>query len=209
MPRIHHFPAQRALVTSLVLLGSPSHPVDPGYGTMKLPVLFARFPKPFWWRPDPKEPWPDDWPVVSEEAVHCYPNLVPDFQLWRDEFEQRFRRLDHDAEIIQQQFWRQQVALILGGLLATALGAYQAAWGGGLEGVAAAQAVLTGVLTGLTALVRSRRAQQGYLTARLKAERIKSEFFLFLARVGDYAGDDREARLRQQVEDIAEAEGVT
>ena len=54
-----------------------------------------------------------------------------------------------------------------------------------------AQAVLTGVLAGLTVLIRSRRAQQGYLSARLKAERIKSEFFVFLARSGDYADPTR------------------
>jgi hypothetical protein len=61
----------------------------------------------------------------------------------------------------------------------------------------------------LTALVRARHAQEGYLTARLKAERIKSEFFLFMGRVGGYAEDGREERLRRQVEDIADAEGVT
>jgi hypothetical protein len=88
------------------------------------------------------------------------------------------------------------------------LGAYQAARGGGLEAVAVAQALLTGALTGVGALARSRHAQQGYLTARLKAERIKSEFFLFLARVGDYAGTDCDDRLRQQVRDIADAEGA-
>jgi hypothetical protein len=175
---------------------------------VKLPALVARFPKPFWWRPDPDNPWAGDWPVLPQDADERYPQLVPDFQLWRDELERPFRRLDHDAQLLQHQFWRQQVALIAGGLLATALGAYQAATGGGNQGVAAVQAVLTGVLTGLTALVRARRAQQGYLAARLKAERIKSEFFLFLARVGAYAGADREERLRQQVEDIADAEGA-
>jgi hypothetical protein len=175
---------------------------------MKLPALVTRFPKPFWWRPNPDNPWAADWPVLPQDAEERYPQLVPDFQLWRGELERPFRRLDHDAQLLQHQFWRQQVTLIIGGLSATALGAYQAATGGGNQGVATAQAILTGVLTGLTALVRARRAQQGYLTARLKAERIKSEFFLFLARVGAYAGADREERLRQQVEDIADAEGV-
>jgi hypothetical protein len=75
--------------------------------------------------------------------------------------------------------------------------------------LAVAQAVLAGVLAGLTVLVRSRRAQQGYLTDRLKAEQIKSEFFLFLARVGNYAADDPVTRLQQQVDDIEAAEGVT
>jgi Protein of unknown function (DUF4231) len=176
---------------------------------MKLPALMARFPKPFWWRPDPDQPWPRDWPVLPPDADELYPQLVPDFQIWRVELERPFRRLDHDGQLLQQQFWRQQVTLIAGGLLATGLGAFQAANGGGNRGVAAALAVLAGLLTGLTAQVRARRAQQGYLTARLKAERIKSEFFLFLARAGAYAGDDREQRLRQQAEDIADAEGVT
>src|SRR5438270_1752544 len=112
---------------------------------VKLPALMARFPKPFWWRPDPDKPWRGDWPVVPEGIDDRYPDLVPDFQLWRDEFERPFRRLDHDAQVLQQQFWRQHVALIGGGLLATMLGAYQAATGGGNQGVAAAQAVLTGV----------------------------------------------------------------
>ena len=176
---------------------------------MKWPALVARFPKPFWWRPDPDEPWDGDWPVLPEGADQLYPQLVPDFQIWRDRFERTFRRLDHDAQLLQQQFWRQQVTLIAGGLLATALGAFQAANGGGNRGVAAALAVLAGLLTGLTALVRARRAQQGYLTARLKAERVKSEYFLFRARAGAYGGSGREGRLRQQVEDIADAEGVT
>jgi hypothetical protein len=176
---------------------------------VKLPALVARFPKPFWWRPDPDGPWPGDWPVLPDGADQRYPQLVADFRLWRDEFERPFRRLDHDAQLLQHQFWRQQVALIVGGLLATVLGAVQAAGGGGNQGLAAGQAVVTGFLTGLIALARARRAQQGYLTARLKAERIKSEFFLFLARVGAYAGAGREQRLRQQVEDIADAEGVT
>jgi hypothetical protein len=73
--------------------------------------------------------------------------------------------------------------------------------------LAASQAVLTGLLAGLTVLIRSRRAQRGYLSARLRAEQIKSEFFLFLARAGDYAEGDRVIRLEQQVDNI-EAGGL-
>ena len=175
---------------------------------MELPALVARFPRPPWWRPDPAAPWSSDWPLLPDGVEERYPQLASDFQLWRDEFEQQFRRLDHEAQMLQNQFWRQQVVLIIGGLVATTLGAYQAARGGGQEAVAAVQALLTGALTGVAALARGRASQHGYLTARLKAERIKSEFFLFLARVGDYAGADRDERLRQQVEDIADAEGA-
>jgi Protein of unknown function (DUF4231) len=178
-------------------------------GGVRRPALVARFPKPFWWRPKPDQPWPDDWPVVPVDADARYPLLAADFRLWREELERPFRRLDHDAQVLQHQFWRQQVALIAGGLLATVLGTVQAVSGGGVPAVAAAQAVLTGFLAGLTTLTRGRRAQRGYLTARLKAERIKSEFFLFLGRTGAYGGSDREQRLREQVENIAQAAGLT
>jgi hypothetical protein len=65
------------------------------------------------------------------------------------------------------------------------------------------------LLVGLTVLIRARHAQQGYLTCRLKAERIKSEFFLFLARVGDYSDGDPRARLLQRVGDIEAAEATS
>jgi hypothetical protein len=157
--------------------------------------------------------WVSDWPVVRQKQLRDYPALRPDLQVWINDLEPRFRRLDHRAQILQNQFWRENLALILGGLVATTLGVVQAAAGGGVVGIAVAQAVLTGLLAGLTVLIRSRRAQQGYLTARLTAERIKSEFFLFLAGVGDYATDDsaaadRAARLRRQVDDIEGAGGV-
>lgn len=168
----------------------------------------SAFPKPFWWRPDPAEPWKDDWPVFKVDAESRYPLLASDLRVWRDEYADGFRELDHRAQLLQQRFWRQQVTLIFGGLLATVLGAVQAARGVGNAPIAVAQAIVTGFLAGLAALVRSRGSQQGYLTARLQAERIKSEFFLFLGRVGGYARADREDRLRQQVLDIAEAEEV-
>lgn len=162
------------------------------------PALFARFPRIFW-RPQADREWADDWPTVLPGQLAEYPALADDLAVWLNQIESRFRKLDHRAQILQNQFWRQHIALISGGLVATSLGAVQAAVGGGVIGLAVAQALLTGVLAGLTVLIRSRRAQHGYLTARLKAERIKSEFFVFLAREGDYAGADPVARLLQQV----------
>jgi uncharacterized protein DUF4231 len=172
------------------------------------PALLYRFPKPFW-RPPVDKDWDDDWRAVKEKDREEYASLADDLAVWSDHLKPRFRLLDHTAQILQNQFWRQNVALIVGGLVATSLGGIQAALGGGVAGLAVAQALLTGALAGLTVLIRSRRAQQGYLTARLKAERIKSEFFIFLARAGDYAGPDPQAALLQQVDDIEAAEGVT
>jgi hypothetical protein len=179
----------------------------PGRRRNRRPALLARFPRLFW-RSSVDDQWPDDWPVVSPEHLEEYPALSADLALWREQLESRFRKLDHRAQILQNQFWRQHVALIIGGLVATSLGAIQAALGAGVVGLAVAQAVLTGLLAGLTVVIRSRRAQQGYLEARLRAERLKSEFFLFLGRVGDYAAGDPVARLQRQADDIEAAEGV-
>jgi hypothetical protein len=176
-----------------------------------LPALIARFPVLFWRRSADSQ-WPGDWPVVTPgepgELATEYPVLAPDLTFWSEKLESRFRRLDHEARIQQNQFWLQNVALIIGGLAATALGTVQGALGGHVAAVAIAQAVITGVLTGLTVMIRSRRAQQGYFTTRLKAEQVKSEFFLFLARAGDYSGRDRREILLDRVEAIELAEGV-
>ena len=171
------------------------------------PALLYRFPKIFW-RPAIDKDWDSDWRVVQDQDRKQYAALDKDLAVWDDLVKPRFRRLDHTAQILQNQFWRQNVMLIAGGLVATSLGAIQAALGGGVVGIAVVQAVLTGALAGLTVLIRSRRAQQGYLTARLKAERIKSEFFMFLARAGDYEGPSPRTTLLQQVEDIEAAEDM-
>jgi SMODS and SLOG-associating 2TM effector domain 3 len=171
------------------------------------PALLARFPKLFW-HPSAEGEWTTDSPLVKRDQINDYPALEADLKLWCEHVEPQFRRLDHQALILQNQFWRQNVILIAGGLVATALGAVQAAAGGGVVALAVAEAVITGMLVGLTVLIRSRRAQGGYLSARLRAERIKSEFFLFLARAGDYSAGDPVAQLQQQVSDIEDAEDV-
>jgi hypothetical protein len=177
-------------------------------GRQHWPALVARFPRLFW-RPAEDEAWDSDRPLVPPQSLDDYPWLSTDLMAWPGLLEHRFRRYDHRAQILQNRFWRQRVLLIAGGLLATSLATVQAASGGGHVWLAAPQTVLTGLLAGLAVLLRSRRAQYGYLSARLKAEQIKSEFYLFLARSGDYAHDDRVTRLSQAVDDIEASEGVS
>jgi len=169
------------------------------------PALLKRFPR-LLRQPREDEPWPGDRPLMPPESLTKYQTLEADIAVW-DQLEPRFLKLDHRAQNLQNQFWRQRVMLIAGGLLATSLATVQAAVGGGNVYLAAIQAVLTGLLAGLTVLIRSRRAQRGYLSARLRAEQIKSEFFLFLARAGDYAEGDPVIRLAQKVDNI-EAGGL-
>jgi SMODS and SLOG-associating 2TM effector domain 3 len=188
-------------------VGGMTEPAKASWFRFQRPALLARFPKIFW-NPSLDDPWANDWPMVRSEHLAEFPALADDLAMWTEELEPRFRRLDHGAQVLQNQFWRQNLTLIIGGLVATALGATQAAMGGGVAGLAAAQAVLTGLLVGMAVLIRSRRAQQRYLTARLQAERIKSEFFLFLGRAGDYASGDRAGMLRRQVDAIEDSESV-
>jgi len=196
------------------LLGSPQRQPDRQEKKRKKkkerrrhwPALLKRFPRLFR-QPPEDEPWPDDRPLVPPESLTKYRTLEADISVWTTQLEPRFRKLDHRAQNLQNQFWRQRVILIAGGLLATSLATIQAALGGGNVYLAASQAVLTGLLAGLTVLIRSRRAQRGYLSARLRAEQIKSEFFLFLARAGGYAEGDPVIRLEQQVDNI-EAGGL-
>jgi hypothetical protein len=111
---------------------------------------------------------------------------------------------------LQNRFWRLQLTLILGSATATILGAVQAATGGGHIWLAVATALISGLLAGVTVLVGDGRAQQRYLTARLQAERIKSEYFLFLAGAGQYASEStRRSALDAQIAEIETSEGVS
>jgi Protein of unknown function (DUF4231) len=193
--------------TLMMVTGSKPPEKKPGRRNRR-PALVARFPRIFW-HPSVDDEWPDDWPLVRREQLSEYPALADDLRVWCEQLEPRFRKLDHQAQIMQNRFWRQHVALISGGLAATSLGVIQAAMGGGIVAIAVVQSVLTGLLAGLTVLIRSRRAQQRYLSARLKAERIKSEYFLFLARADDYAAGDPLTRLRHQVDDIESVEALS
>ena len=170
-------------------------------------ALVARFPRFLVRQPPVDAVWWNDWPVITATHLAEYPALADDFSLWIEELEPRFRRLDHTALFFQNQFLRQRVTLIAGGFLATSLGVVHTTLGRGVPWLAAVQAVLTGVLAGLTAIVRTRRAQQRYVSARLKADRIRSEFFLFLARVEGYSEHARETRLRLRVRQIEAEDG--
>jgi len=165
------------------------------------PALLARFPK-VPWRPG------NDWPVVPTDRT-AYEMLDEDLALWDDGLDGRFRALDHQAQRLQNRFWLLSLVLIFGSVAATILGAVHAAIGGGNVWLAAFGAVLSGLLAGVAVLIRDRRSQQGYLNARLKAERMKSEYFLFLARAGDYASEqNRIPVLEGRVAEIEAAEGA-
>jgi hypothetical protein len=114
-----------------------------------------------------------------------------------------FGRLDEAASRAQNTFRLERLALIFGGAVATSLGAVQASVGGGVAALALIQATLAGGLSIVAFVAGARRSQQAYLTSRLKAERLRGEYFLFLVRHGPYADEGgRTAALAARVEEI-------
>jgi hypothetical protein len=109
-----------------------------------------------------------------------------------------FLELDAEAAQAQNAFRLEQLILIGGSLVATVLGALHMAFGLGTAADAGtglpvtgtwawAGALVSAVVATVTARVRDLRHQDTYRTARLKAELLRGEYFLFLGRVGQYA----------------------
>jgi hypothetical protein len=159
------------------------------------PALLASLPR-LRWRGGRR------YPLVRPELAGASPALAPDFEILERELLPDFYRLDEAALRAQNTFRLGQLFVIVGGAIATSLGAVQAALGGGVTAIGIAEALVAGSLAGAATYVRGREAQRDYFTTRLKAERLRGEFFLFLGRTRPYDSDDddhRLARLREQV----------
>jgi Protein of unknown function (DUF4231) len=144
-------------------------------------------------------------PLVPPEVRQTAPVLEPDLRILDRELLTDFYELDEAALRAENTFHLGQLFVIVGGATATALGVVQAALGGGVTALGIAEALVAGVLAGAVSYVRGQDAQRDYFTSRLKAERLRGEYFLFLGRVRPYDTDDdanRLARLRSQVDGI-------
>jgi SLOG in TRPM, prokaryote/Protein of unknown function (DUF4231) len=168
----------------------------------RAPALVQRFPVP-WNRPPP------DYPLVSSMLRADLPMLEEELAYLDREIVPRFRVIDHAAVRAQHSFRLASVALIFGGAIATSLGAAQTAVGGGSLGVGVAEAVVAAAVSGVTVYARGRRFQQTYLHKRVAAERMKSQYYLYLTRAGIYGVDDdgeRDRRLRGALDKIEAGE---
>lgn len=156
-------------------------------------VLFKRLPK-LRWKPPEKEE------LVPIEAQARRPDLAADFATLESELMPYFRELDANALRLQNQFRLRQVTLIFGGALATILGALHANLASAWIGIS--ETVLAAVLSGVAVRSLTARAHERYSSDRLKAEKLRSEYFLFLGRIGTYL-DERE-RLPQLIRRVGE-----
>jgi Protein of unknown function (DUF4231) len=152
-------------------------------------ALSAALPRFRWRAADPQ-------PLVPLPAREAAPALAEEFEVLDRELLPTFHELDQTALRAQNTFRRGQLFVIVGGLAAASLGAAQAAVGGGVLAIGIAEALCAGTLAAVTTYARGRRPQEEYLTARLKAERLRGEYFLFLGRVDPYDASGKDARVQ-------------
>ncbi len=165
--------------------------------------LFKRFPR-LRWRPDAK-PQQIINEIIEPGFQARYPALIADFDLLERHLMPDFRRLDNEALRRQNQFRRDQVILLLGGVAVTTLGAFQVTLAATHSSywVGLAEAVVAALLASVAQLARASNAQQRYFSSRLKAETLRSEYFFFLRRIRFYKDEQtREQHLRQRVYEI-------
>lgn len=160
------------------------------------PAFLAPRPR-FFWRAG------EHYPLVSTELRAASPALGGDFDVLDHEVLPDFYELDEGALRAQNAFRLGQLLVLLGGALATSLGAVQAALGGGVAEIGIVEALVGGLLAAGVAYVRGRQAQREYFTTRLKAEQLRGEYFLFLGRVPPYDCDDDSERLRRLREQVS------
>src|SRR5689334_3768259 len=131
-------------------------------------ILFKRLPRLRWKLPEHQE-------IIPVEAQNQYPELAADFTTLANELMPHFLELDANALRLQNEFHLEQVLLIFGGTAATILGAVHASLGAVWTGIT--ESVLAAALSAVAMRVQTTRAQERYFTDRLKAEKLRAEYF--------------------------------
>jgi hypothetical protein len=158
-------------------------------------ALFSRWP-----RLRPKFPAPE---LIAADRAARYPALAADLATVAEVVGPAFSEHDLNALAAQNNYWRQQVTLIVVTALTTAFGAVEAAyrhqiWPGIVVGVLG---VLSAAVAGLG---EERSAQRTFLDQRSKAERLRGLAFAYLAELPPFAGADRRVKLANSVTDIGD-----
>ena len=160
---------------------------------MRRPVLFRRLPRLRWTEP-PAEA------LVPLEERDAFDALAEDLSFLDRELMPAFTELDRAAQKEQNRFRRQQVALLVGGFLTSALGALLAALGREQRELGLVVALLAAATTSISWTARQRGSLQAYLQARVRAERMRAHYFMYLGGVGAYRDPSKRAsELRRSV----------
>ena len=161
---------------------------------MKRPALLVRFPtlrRRF-----------ASHPIVAPDGAARFPELAEDTAVADQVIGPVFAECDRAALREQNRYRRQQVVIIFGTALVSGLGGLQAVfpdqrWPGVLL-------VVLGLLLAFVGQVAGElKASDTFLEERVKAERLRSTFFRYLARTGRYPrAADRTSRLKRAVVQI-------
>jgi hypothetical protein len=168
----------------------------------RTPALLLHFPK-FRWR---EKAVPED-AILGDPLPETPAELAADLALLRKHLVPQFVAEDREALRAQNDHRRDQVVLIVGGVIATGLAALpgEAQW----EGWKVVAAIWTAFLAAWAARSRDLSSQERWRTSRLKAELLRGEYFLFLARARHYDNDAcRTRNLKKRIAEIRSGGGA-
>lgn len=160
--------------------------------------LFRRLPR--------SHPLPSE-EIISSEERSKHPAFASEFAILQDTLMPAFHELDNEALDCQNRYRSMYLILIVGSMLATILIVFQisflaATW---LDIIGT---IIALILTIATSVLQAFKYQERYYNARLGAERLRSEYFLFLGHLGQYENSDRAQQLERRIIQIRKgAEG--
>ncbi len=144
----------------------------------------------------------EDTHLVPLDARNTYTNFDTDFKILDQELMPFFRQFDEEAIISQYKYRRIYVIIIFGSALTAIMAIAQIALIN-TTGLDVAEGILAALLAGAAAFLGKFSPHGRYMNARLAAERLRSEYFLFLGHLGRYADDhDRVRNLIMRVAEI-------
>jgi hypothetical protein len=143
----------------------------------------------------------EDEHLVPLAVRSTYSTFEADFEILDKELMPSFRQFDAEAIISQHRYRRIYVIIIFGGALTALLAIVQIALIN-TPGLDVTEGILAALLAGASAFLGKFSPHGRYLNTRLAAEQLRSEYFLFLGRLGRYAND--QDRIRNLIMRVAE-----
>jgi cell division protein FtsW (lipid II flippase) len=133
-----------------------------------------------------------------------YSMLNEDLEILEEEIEKRRHEMSKLAGRNKKRFLFCQWTVVFAGVILVGLGAAINALGEEGRILVLVQAIISFVAAAMTLLLREADWQKRWLCQRGASEKLKSEYFLFLGRVGEYSQDNRVQVLRSRVASIDE-----
>ncbi len=139
--------------------------------------------------------------IIPIEAKNEYSEFEADFIILEKELIPSFCELENEALKSQNAYRGMYVVLIVGGTIVTIIGIFQLVFETAI--LAIIGAIVATLLGAATIALRSLHYHERYLNARLAAEQLRGEYFLFLGHVGPYADvQNRCANLKRRIAQI-------